>query len=441
MKKKINSRFIGIALLAISITLFGITSIYYYLFENQVRNDLHVLAETLVDSGVFQKERLEHIVFESEDIRVTWIDQDGTVIYDSWNDIVNMENHMERPEIKAAFQRGSGDSVRTSNTMQMNTYYYALRIKDGTVVRVARNASSGANIFMKAMPFVGVTAILVIIICVVLADYLTKQLLHPIAAIANKLDGVDGSHTETEIYKELEPFVQTIRAQHENILLAAKMRQDFTASITHELKTPLTAISGYAELIENRMTTEDQNILFAGEIRKNTNRLLTLINDIIRLSELDHTEIGTDFEVVDLYELAKECTQNIRVNAKRRNVNFILEGEFCMVNGNHHMLSELIENLCENAIRYNNEGGFVILSILQKDGRAIIKVEDNGIGIPEKHQSRVFERFYRVDKSRSKATGGTGLGLAIVKHIVAIHSAKIDLESEPGKGTRIFVEF
>lgn len=441
MRKKINIRLIGIALSAIFITLVGVTSIYYYLFENQVRNDLHVLAETLVDSGVFQKGRLEHIVFETENVRVTWIDEDGTVLYDNWNNAQQMGNHMERPEIKAAFELGSGDSVRISDTMQMDTYYYAIRIDDGTVVRVARNASSGVSIFMNAMPIVMMITILISVLCIILADYLAKQLINPIAEIANRLEDTEGNRGEGEIYKELEPFVQTIRTQHENILMAAKMRQDFTASITHELKTPLTAISGYAELIENKMTTEEQNIIFAGEIRKNSIRLLTLINDIIRLSELDHAEIGTDFENVDLYELAKDCAKNIQVNAKRRSIDFILQGESCMINGNRHMLCELMENLCENGIRYNNEGGFVRLSIGKIDGRAVVKVEDNGIGIPLKYQARVFERFYRVDKSRSKATGGTGLGLAIVKHIVAIHSADIKLQSEVGKGTAVTVRF
>lgn len=441
MRKKINSRLIGIALIAILVTLFGVTSIYYYLFENQVRKDLHVLAETLVDSGVFQKERLEHIVFESEEVRVTWVDKDGAVLYDNWNDVQIMGNHMERPEIQDAFETGTGDSVRTSDTMKMNTYYYALKIEDGTVVRVARNASSGASIFMNAMPIVLAITVLVMILCVVLADYLTKQLINPIAAIANKLDDTEGGSGGDEIYKELEPFVQTIRIQHENILSAAKMRQDFTANVTHELKTPLTAISGYAELIENKMVTEEQTIVFAGEIRKNSNRLLNLINDIIRLSELDHAEIGTDFETIDLYALAKECSENILVNAKRRGIDFVIEGQSCIVQGNRHMLCELIENLCENGIRYNNEGGFVHLTIREQNGRAALSVEDNGIGIPEKYQKRVFERFYRVDKSRSKATGGTGLGLAIVKHIVAIHSAEIELQSETGKGTAITVRF
>lgn len=441
MKKKINLRLIGIALLAIIVTLLGVTSIYYYLFENQVRKDLHVLADTLVDSGVFEKDKLDQMVFESQEVRVTWIDVEGTVIYDNWNNIQDMGNHMERPEIKAAFEKGKGDSIRTSDTMQMNTYYYAVKISDGTVVRVARNASSGMSIFLNAMPVVLMITVLVLLVCVVLADYLTKQLLKPIADIANGLDKMNSGNTREMEYKELEPFIQRIRTQHENILSAAKMRQDFTASITHELKTPLTAISGYAELIENKMSTEEQNILFAGEIRKNSNRLLTLINDIIRLSELDHTEIGTDFELVDLYELARECAKNIEVNAKRRGVHFFLDGEPCCVNGNRHMLYELMENLCENGIRYNKEDGYVRLGVGVENGRVVLKVEDNGIGIPDKHKDRVFERFYRVDKSRSKATGGTGLGLAIVKHIVAIHSAEIRLDSEEGQGTKIQIKF
>ena len=441
MKKKINNRLIGIALLAILVTLFGVTSIYYYIFEKQVRSDLHVLADTLIDSDVFEKERLERIVFESKDVRVTWIDEDGTVIYDSWNNAQEMENHMERPEIKMAFEMGCGDSIRTSDTMHINTHYYACKIEDGTVVRVARNVSSAMSIFLSAVPFVVINVICITIVCVLLADYSTKQLLKPIAAIADQLDDTEISATTEPVYKEITPFIEMIRTQHENILSAAKMRQDFTANITHELKTPLTAILGYAELIEKKMATEEQNIIFAGEICKNSNRLLTLINDIIRLSELDHKEFGTDFESIDLYDLAKECAQNIEINAKRRGINFVLCGQSCYVNGNRHMLCELIENLCDNGIRYNNEGGQVELFVGVENGQVVLRVKDNGIGIAEEHLEHMFERFYRVDKSRSKATGGTGLGLAIVKHIVAIHSAKVTLESELDKGTIVQVTF
>ena len=441
LRKKINIRLIGIALIAILVTLIGVTSIYYYLFENQVQKDLHILADTLVDSGVFQKEKIEELSFESEEVRVTWVDDDGTVMYDSWTDVAGMENHMERPEIKAAFEKGRGDSIRRSDTLDMNTYYYALRIEDGTVVRVAIHASSGTSIFMSAMPIVVCIILLVVLLCVFLADYLTKSLVNPIAAIADRLDENEGASSGNPIYKELEPFVQTIRAQHENILAAAKIRQDFTANVSHELKTPLTAISGYAELIENKMVTEVQSVSFAGEIRKNADRLLTLINDIIRLSELDHTELATGLESMDLYELAKECAEGLKVNAARRGIQFVFQGSSCIIRGNKDMLREVIENLCENAIRYNNEGGEVVLFVGEKEGHPVLSVEDNGIGIPLEHQERIFERFYRVDKSRSKATGGTGLGLAIVKHIVAIHDANIDLNSEVGRGTIVTVTF
>ena len=406
-----------------------------------MQKDLHILADTLVDSGVFQKEKIEELSFESEEVRVTWVDDDGTVMYDSWTDVAGMENHMERPEIKAAFEKGRGDSIRRSDTLDMNTYYYALRIEDGTVVRVAIHASSGTSIFMSAMPIVVCIILLVVLLCVFLADYLTKSLVNPIAAIADRLDENEGASSGNPIYKELEPFVQTIRAQHENILAAAKIRQDFTANVSHELKTPLTAISGYAELIENKMVTEVQSVSFAGEIRKNADRLLTLINDIIRLSELDHTELATGLESMDLYELAKECAEGLKVNAARRGIQFVFQGSSCIIRGNKDMLREVIENLCENAIRYNNEGGEVVLFVGEKEGHPVLSVEDNGIGIPLEHQERIFERFYRVDKSRSKATGGTGLGLAIVKHIVAIHDANIDLNSEVGRGTIVTVTF
>ena len=242
-------------------------------------------------------------------------------------------------------------------------------------------------------------------------------------------------------YKELVPFLNTIREQHENILMAAKVRQDFTANVSHELKTPLTAISGYAELIENNMVPPEQASHFAKEIQRNSNRLLSLINDIIRLSEIDNGEETTTYESLDLNEVTRDCVGNLRVSAEQRGVTLQYEGEPCQLRANRDMMYELVDNLCENAIRYNNEGGWVCVRVLLEDSRPVLIVEDNGIGIPKDQQERIFERFYRVDKSRSKQTGGTGLGLAIVKHIVALHDANIKLESELGKGTMVRVEF
>ena len=241
-------------------------------------------------------------------------------------------------------------------------------------------------------------------------------------------------------YKELEPFVGMIRKQHTDILSAAKARQDFTANVSHELKTPLTAISGYAELLLGGMVTDDQKPRFYQEIIKNSNRLLALINDIIRLSELDRSEKEPAFEEMDLCETVRELMEGLSVSAKSKNITLDFQGEPCMIRGNRDMIRELTENLVINGIRYNNPGGRVTVRVLQKD-RPVLVVKDNGIGIPASDQQRVFERFYRVDKSRSKATGGTGLGLAIVKHIVELHGAKIMLDSAPGVGTTIEVEF
>lgn len=441
MRKKINIRLIGIALIAILVTLFGVTSIYYHLFEKQVEKDLHVLAEVLVDSRLFNKENIEMASFESEDVRVTWIDEEGAVLYDNWSPAAEMENHLKRPEVKQAIETGEGESVRTSDTLQMNIYYYALRMTDGTILRVAISANSGTSIFLSAVPVIIVIIGLIVVLCVLLAGFLTKRFIRPIDALGEELDGISVMAGQDEVYKELEPFMQTIRMQHENILAAAKMRQDFTANVSHELKTPLTAISGYAELIENKMVTPEQEVVFTGEIRKNCDRLLTLINDIIRLSELDGTKVSEGFDNVDLYALAKECSENLRINAARRKINFTLAGSESIIRGNRELLQELINNLCENAIRYNNEGGEVLLEIGTKSGRPSLTITDNGIGIPKEHQERIFERFYRVDKSRSKETGGTGLGLAIVKHIVAIHEAELVLDSEVGRGTKITVIF
>lgn len=441
MRRKINIRLIEIALIAILVTLIGVTSIYYYLFEDQVQRDLHILADTLVDSSVFKKEGIDEISFDSEEVRVTWVDTDGDVLYDSWSDEATMDNHKNRPEIQAAFENGSGEHVRTSDTLEINTYYYALQMEDGTIVRVAIHASSGASIFMRAMPVVIVIIIFAILLCICIANYLTRSLVRPISVIAENINKTEGNIKTTGVYKELEPFIETIRRQHENILSAAKMRQDFTANVSHELKTPLTAISGYAELMENGMVSEEQVSGFAGEIRKNAQRLLTLINDIIRLSELDQAEISSGLENFDLNILASECVNALSVNAMRHNIEFSFEGSPCMIRGNKEMMREVIENLCENAIRYNNSGGNVYLFVGVEKGKPMLCVKDNGIGIPKEHQDRIFERFYRVDKSRSKETGGTGLGLAIVKHIVAIHEAEIQLESEVGKGTVVKITF
>lgn len=440
MKKKINFYLVATAIFVAVITMVCMTGINYYLFQEQVKEDLHVMAETIKSTGILETDVDEIPQIDVENIRVTWIDTDGTVLYDNENDVKTLENHKDRPEVKEAFDNGVGDSTRTSATMNSNTFYHAIKLDDGTVLRVSLAARSVWSMFASSIPSMIFVIILVGVLCIALAKSLTKKLMKPIETLAGNLENASNIQADTE-YKELVPFMNAIRLQHESVLAAAKSRQDFTANVSHELKTPLTAISGYSELIENGMVEKEQQIHFAREIRKNAQRLLSLINDIIRLSELDGSSSQQGFEQLDFYALVRECTENMQMNAQQRNVQLNFDGTECVVRGNRHMLVELVENLCQNAIRYNNEGGTVNVTVHTLGGKTVFTVEDNGIGIPKDQQERVFERFYRVDKSRSKETGGTGLGLAIVKHIVELHDATLSLDSEVGKGTTIKVEF
>ena len=441
MKSKINIRLVGIAILAVIATVIGITIIYYSLFQKQVRADLSVSAKLLKDTHYFESVNIDideiDLSTDLNELRVTWIDEDGTVLYDNDASAELLSNHNDRPEIQEAFDKGSGEAIRKSDTMNKTTFYYAVLLDNGTVLRVATNAQSLWSVFMSAAPIIALIILLIIAICIFISHMLTKQLLLPIEMMAENLEDSDYESP----YKELEPLAEMLRSQHTDILAAAKARQDFTANVSHELKTPLTAISGYAELLDGGMVGEEQQKHFYQEIRKNADRLLALINDIIRLSDLDRKGHEPSFGVIDLYEVVKECMDELTVNAKQRNVNISLDGESCNVHGSKDMLKELVENLAQNAIRYNNAGGKVWVSVTKRDGRSVLTVKDNGIGIPASEQQRIFERFYRVDKSRSKATGGTGLGLAIVKHIVEIHDAKIELDSSPGVGTAISVMF
>ena len=442
MKKRINLRLILIAGIAVIVTMVCMTGIYYKLFQGQVRKDLQINARLLSGTGLFDDPDNTNVSLSEyyevgEDLRVTWIAKDGTVLFDNDLDISQLPNHKNRPEVKKALFQGEGESVRRSDTMQMDNYYYALRLENGTVIRVATQARSVYSVFLAASPFVILILILIVSICIVLAHFLTKQLLHPIERLAENMEDT----IEEPVYKELVPFVNTIRKQHENILMAAKVRQDFTANVSHELKTPLTAISGYAELIGNGMTGKEDTIRFSNEIHSNANRLLSLINDIIKLSELDDSDLKLEFETVDLHDLGEQCIHSMQMQADKNEVTLHLEGASVPMSGNKTLLEELLFNLCSNAVRYNKKGGSVTIVTTIENTRPVLIVKDTGIGIPKEQQERVFERFYRVDKSRSKSTGGTGLGLAIVKHIVAQHDAQMTLTSEVGVGTEIKIVF
>ena len=439
MKRKIHMELLVIAALAIVLTLLFALFVFYGLFQEQIMGDLREDALAFKSMRVFDHpEELDGENFEMEEggLRITLVDTQGDVIFDTDVDEAFMENHEDRPEIQQAFETGEGSGTRKSETLDRNSFYYAVRLDNGTVLRGAREADSIFAVTKNMLVTVAGVFVLLFIFTVVLSNYFTKSLVRPIEELAENL-GEPGTQV---VYKELAPFVAKIRQQHEDILKSAKMRQEFTANVSHELKTPLTAISGYAELIEHGMAGKENTERFAGEIHKNASRLLILINDIIQLSQLDGGKTDVEYTDLDLYQLAGECISMLNMNAQKQNVTMKLCGKPSMVFADKQLMEELLFNLCDNAIRYNNKGGSVTVTVDEnKEGNTYLSVKDTGIGIPPEHQDRVFERFYRVDKSRSKATGGTGLGLAIVKHIVAQHEAKIFLESEPKKGTEIVV--
>ena len=440
MKRKINTRLVLIAILAVLASTISTTIVYYNLFQRQIRNDLSVSAKLLKDTHYFETSDINpdniDLSTDISELRVTWVDTDGTVLYDNDASTTALGNHSDRPEIQEAFENGVGECVRRSNTMNKNTFYYAVLLDNKTVLRVSTEVGSIWAVFLAVSPMIMLIVIIIVVVCIALSHMLTRQLIAPIEKMAQNME--DASMEPP--YKELVPFASMIRKQHTDILSAAKARQDFSANVSHELKTPLTAISGYAELIEAGMVDEEKQKHFIQEIRKNAQRLLSLINDIIRLSELDRTDSQSTFDKFDLNEIVSECMEALDVNAKNRQVTLEYTGEKCNICGSKEMMRELTDNLVQNAIRYNKPNGSVWVEVHGGDQPRLV-VKDNGIGIPADEQQRIFERFYRVDKSRSKATGGTGLGLAIVKHIVEIHDAKLSLESELGQGTTITVNF
>ena len=482
---------------------------------------------------------------EAERFRVTWIDTDGTVLFDTQVDQTTMENHADREEIREAFATGIGSAVRNSSTLTQQTYYEARRLQDGTVLRISASHASALSLMVGMLWPTVLIALVAIILSLILARRMAKIIVEPL----NTLDLEQPMANDT--YEELSPLLRRINQQHRQIesqmrklqrksdefaqitshmqeglvvldketnirsinsaamgifeaddscvggsffqvqhsndlrqalndaldrghgharleldgrfyrfdmssiqsdgnLLGAvilavdvtesqnaeQMRREFSANVSHELKTPLQGIIGSAELLESGMVKPGDEARFVGHIRKEASRLVSLIEDIIRLSQLDEG-VALPSEEVDLLALAREVTAILENSAAEKNVRLTVSGNGFQVQGVRRMLHEVLYNLCDNAIKYNIPGGSVEIHIENKK----LSVRDTGIGIPPEHKDRIFERFYRVDKSHSKASGGTGLGLSIVKHAVAYHNAQITLESTPGQGTAITIQF
>lgn len=381
-------------------------------------------------------------------MRATLVAPDGTVIYDTKFEASSLPNHADRQEIQEALSSGTGETERPSDTAGNVSLYYAQRLGSGDVLRLSEDRESVTAIFTHDIGLLVSIVALVVLGAWAASRMLSKRLVKPI------LD-IDTTAAKAEApYRELEPLIDRLNDQQAELIAqmdklrdADAYRLEFTANVTHELKTPIASIQGAAELIRDGIARPEDIPEFAGRIYSSARRLSSLVSDILTLSKMDESERAGDSQLLgpktecDLYQIAGDVTDRLQDKAKRAGVRLTLEGQKCMVVGNAGLLDEMVSNLCDNAIRYNRVNGKVYVWVYQIAGRPTVSVSDTGIGIPEEAQPKVFERFYRVDKSRSRSNGGTGLGLAIVKHAAAFHNAKIDLKSKLGEGTTITVTF
>ncbi len=417
-----------------AITGIVITTVSYYGFfrrevEENLVHECRLVAESYEDLS--SADELEK--FSDEDFRITLIDKDGNVLYESDADHLTMTNHLDRPEIRSAAETGTGSDTRLSDTLGTEDHYYAVRLDDNSILRVSIQTDSMIALFERSLLIILFIIVGIIIVSFIVSVKLTEKLIAPLKKIPEMLKK-DLPVTDADMYPEVIPLVEEIRSVRN---AQSEMRQEFTANVSHELKTPLTSISGYAELIETGMAKGDDSIKFAGKIKKESARMLTLIGDILRLSELDIISDTPLDDDVDLKALSEDCIERLLHQAENRGIRINIKGEGSVVKGSRTEITELIYNLVDNAIKYNRENGNIDIFIVDK----MLTVSDTGIGIPQESIPRIFERFYRIDKSRSRAKGGTGLGLSIVRHIAEHHKADIDVKSTVGVGTSITVTF
>ena len=445
MRSKIF-RSIWLVLVSALLVSYGlIVGLLYSHFTNeqldQLRNETRLASQAVMLGGLDFLDRLGNT-----DYRITWITADGTILYDNEADTLIMENHLEREEIRDALRTGYGESRRYSSTLFERQLYTAQRLPDGTVLRLSITQTTIWNIFLRFLLPLGLILLFEVFMSLLLASRLSKRIVGPL----NELN-LDSplENSGQEAYAEIMPLLKRLDDQHkqlakdrEELEKASLIRQEFTANASHELKTPLHVISGYAELLESGMVpSEESRRLFAGKIRTESQRMSKLVEDIIDLSQLDGGGVGMTREHTDLYRIAVNAVESLEPTAADAGVTLRVSGESAVIYGVPQVLYSIIYNLCINAIHYSNRGGSALVTVRDFPGYAELSVSDNGIGIPAQDLDRIFERFYRVDKSHSKEVGGTGLGLSIVKHAAKVHNAEISVRSELGKGSVFTVKF
>lgn len=436
MEKRIRGRMFLVGLISLLLSICMGLYVFQSVFDEQIRSDVRQACELIAHGYEYTDDPnyLKQVLEPGETMRLTLISKEGDVLYDS-DAQGPMGNHMDREEVLQALEQGRGEAVRTSSTLGYDTYYYAVLLSDGVILRVGLQVSSMHHVYNQVFPSMTAVGVLVVIAAFLLSLGLTRSIVASITSMAESIDTI----RENIPYKELQPFADAVAQQRDKERENQRVRQEFTANVSHELKTPLTSISGYAEMIEMGMAKDDDVKEFGARIRKESGRLLHLIADILRLGELDSPAIETNCEAIALNQMAQFAAERLQLQAQKAYVMVKTQLDPVTVWGDETMISEVCYNLLDNAIRYNRPGGTVWIQVGREGKFAKLTVKDTGIGIPKEAQDRIFERFYRVDKSRSKETGGTGLGLAIVKHAVAQNGGRIQLSSELGVGTEITV--
>ena len=436
MRKKIQRSMVMVLAVTLLLSYIILTLITYNrnldTLEAEVRQEAKYIQAAINISGAEYLEEMDGVDWTT---RVTQIDENGDVLYDTRRDSSTLENHSGRKEVREALAEGEGEDVRMSDTVGQEMYYYALLLDDGTVLRASKSMDGLVRTALGNLPVMAGLAAIMLILAYFMSKWQTRRLVKPIYDL-------DLEHPlDNETYDELTPFLEAMDRQNKEKEAVSNMRKEFSANVSHELKTPLTSISGYAEIMKNGMVRPQDIPLFSERIYKEARRLITLVEDIIKLSKLDEESVELEKQDVDLYELTREIISRLSPQASQKSIRMEVTGEPVKYFGIRQILDEMIYNVCENAIKYNNEYGRVSVWVGNTLDGPKITVSDTGIGIPEEHHERIFERFYRVDKSHSKERGGTGLGLSIVKHGALLHGAKVSVESTPGRGTRIEMQF
>ena len=551
MRKKIFKNMCLLALVTILLSSLLVTIVYYANSDARMKSE--VREETRFVRGAVELSGQDYLAtVENTANRITLIDTDGTVLYDNQADPATMENHSDREEFQEASTAGAGEATRISDTIAEQTFYYAVKLQNGQVLRVAATTDSVFAAVLAVLPWILGVEVLVAVCTVLFSNFLTKKIVAPI----NRLD-LDHP-ADNEIYDELSPLLGKISRQNEVIaqqikslrekqeeftsitenmsegflvldnntdilsyntsalrLLGAEavpaeshvsalalnrsagfrsavdgalagkrseqlvrqggrccqvmanpvlrdgevegavvvilditereerenLRREFTANVSHELKTPLTSISGFAEIIKNGIVKPEDIPRFAGNIYEESQRLVTLVDDILNLSRLDEADVQLEREDFDLSSLARDVAGRLKASAKKNGVVITVIGDKAEINGVKSIVDEMVFNLVDNAVKYNKQNGRVTVTVDSSSDGTALTVTDTGIGIPQADVDRVFERFYREDKSHSKEIGGTGLGLSIVKHGAAFHNAKVSLQSTEGEGTTVRLVF